>query len=198
MFARVWARMSARVGSSRQRAALLAGLTGEVVEVGAGDGRNFRHYQPGVTHVIAVEPEPYLRALAAEQARRAPVRVTVLDGTAESLPLGDASVQGVVASLVLCSVPDQAVALAEVGRVLEPGGELRFFEHVVAGHRIGRALQDRLDSSGVWPHLAAGCHLSRDTIAAIAAAGFEVQQLRRFTSGPGSLGLPFVLGSARR
>jgi hypothetical protein len=83
-------------------------------------------------------------------------------------------------------------------RILMPGGELRFFEHVVAQRSLGKAVQAGLDGSGVWPCLAAGCHLSRDTVAAIGAAGFTVEQIRRFTSGPGRLGVPFVLGVARR
>jgi len=198
VFARVWARISGQVGSDRRRAQLLAGLRGRVLEVGAGDGRNFAHYPPGVGEVLAVEPEPYLRRLAQAAARAAPVPVTVLDGTAEALALADASLQAVVSSLVLCSVADQRVALAELHRVLAPGGELRFFEHVIARRRVGRALQAGLDGSGIWPRLGAGCHLSRDTLAAIAAAGFTVEQLRRFSSGPGPLGVPFVLGSARR
>ena len=197
VFARVWSRISGRVGSSSQRSALLAGLRGQVLEVGAGDGRNFAHYPPEVSEVLAVEPEPYLRRLATAAARSAPVQITVIDGTAETLPLDDDSVHGAVSSLLLCSVSEQHVALAELQRVLAPGGELRFFEHVVAGHRLGRAVQSGLDACGLWPRLGAGCHLSRDTIAAISAAGFDVEEVRRFNSGPGSLGIPFVLGSAR-
>jgi hypothetical protein len=99
---------------------------------------------------------------------------------------------------VLCSVTDQRTALAELHRVLVPGGELRFFEHVVAEQRLGRAVQAGLDGSGVWPQLGAGCHLTRDTVAAISGAGFDVERIRRFTSGPGGLGIPFVLGAARQ
>lgn len=198
VFARVWSRISGTVGSDRRRVQLLAGLRGQVLEVGAGDGRNFAHYPPEVREVLAVEPEPYLRRRAREAARTAPVPVTVLDGSAEALAFEDGSVHGVVSSLVLCSVSDQQLALAELRRVLAPDGELRFFEHVLARRRLGRALQAGLDGSGVWPRLGAGCHLSRDTLGAIAAAGFTVEQLRRFSSGPGPLGLPFVLGSARR
>jgi AhpD family alkylhydroperoxidase len=198
VFARVWSHISGKVGSDKQRSELLAGLRGRVLEVGAGDGRNFAHYPPEVSEVLAVEPEPYLRRLAADAAGVAPVPVTVFDGTAELLPHEDGVFDSVVSSLVLCSVIDQEIALAELHRVLTPGGELRFFEHVIAGRGLGKAVQAGLDGSGVWPHLGAGCHLARDTVGAIAAAGFKVERVRRFTSGPGPLGIPFVLGTARR
>jgi SAM-dependent methyltransferase len=190
VFARVWSRISGTVGSDRQRSEMLAGLTGQVLEVGAGDGRNFRHYPATVSAVLAIEPEPYLRRLASDAAAAMPTSITVIDGTAELLPSDDDAFDSVVTSLVLCSVSDQRVALAELHRVLRGGGELRFFEHVLA--------ERSLDGSGIWPRLGGGCHLTRDTLQAITAAGFTIERLRRFNSGPGSFGVPFVLGSARR
>jgi SAM-dependent methyltransferase len=192
VFARAWSSVLGRNAMGwRERGALVEGLRGRVLEVGAGDGLNFEHYDARVEEVVAVEPEPHLRARAV--ARRAP-RVTVVDGVAEALPAQDGTFDAVVACLVLCSVADQARALAEARRVLRPGGELRFYEHVAAAPgSAGRAVQRGLDRSGAWPRLAAGCHLARDTEAAIAAAGFTIEAARRFRVGL----LPHVAGVAR-
>ena len=189
-----------RQGAAEHRQRLLAGLTGRVVEVGAGDGGNFGCYPAGVTGVVAVEPEPYLRERATEAAATAPVPVEVVDGVADRLPLDDASVDAAVASLVLCSVPDQPAALAELRRVLRPGGELRFYEHVAADTTGLRRLQAVADRT-LWPLVLAGCHTGRDTVAAIGAAGFEVEELDRFRFPEGaraSPAAPHVLGRARR
>jgi SAM-dependent methyltransferase len=199
VFARTWAAVGSGVAGWRDREALVTGLSGRVVEVGAGDGLNFEHYPASVTELIAVEPEPRLRARAAERAQaRGGMTLSVVDGTAEALPAADGSVDAVVACLVLCSVTDQAVALAEMRRVLRPGGQLRFHEHVIAHHRAGAAVQRALDRTGVWPHLAAGCHLARDTESAIRAAGFTIAELRRFGLGVGPLSVPHVGGRATR
>lgn len=121
-----------RRGGRGHRQRLVKGLTGEVLEVGAGNGLNFAHYPKGVTGVVAVEPEPYLRDLAVRNAERTEVPIQVVAGAAGRLPMDEASVDAAVTSPVRCSVPDQTVALRELRRVLRPGGELRFFEHVVA------------------------------------------------------------------
>jgi ubiquinone/menaquinone biosynthesis C-methylase UbiE len=200
LFARFFNRFSAmlekEIGPHRDE--LLAGLAGRVVEIGAGNGMNFRHYPATVEEVVAVEPEPYMRAKAHEAAQSAPVRVTVLDGTADALPLPDDAVDVAIASLVLCSVPDPAAALAELRRVLKPGGELRFLEHVVSRRPRKASMQHRLDDSGLWPRLGGGCHCARDTAATIAAAGFEVERVRSFDVGPAwGHTSPHVLGAAR-
>jgi ubiquinone/menaquinone biosynthesis C-methylase UbiE len=196
-FARFWKLVAPGAMSSRDRTELLAGLRGEVIEVGAGTGVNFAHYPSAVTRVIAVEPEPHLRAEAAKAAAHAPVPVEVVDGTAESLPVDDATRDGAVCSLVLCSVTDQAAALAELRRVLRPGGELRFYEHVVAHRERPAALQRWLDRSGIWPQFGAGCHVSRDTLTAIEASGLALERQRRFMSGLGPFALPHIAGVAR-
>jgi len=202
IFARVYARLSRgmeRQGTADHRRRLLAGLTGRVIEVGAGNGLNFAHYPQTVAEVVAVEPEPYLRGLATAAARRAPVPVQVVDGTADRLPAGDGTFDAGVVSLVLCSVPDQDRALAELLRVIRPGGELRIFEHVRAD-TPGLARVQRLVDP-VLPLVGGGCHASRDTLAAIAAAGFEISHYERFRFPDGRFPFPtspHVLGVARR
>ena len=200
IFARIYTRFAPREderGQAENRRELLAGLSGRVVEVGAGTGLNFAHYPEAVTEVVAVEPEPYLRARATETAASAPVPVRVLDGVADDLPLEPGSVDAGVVSLVLCSVPDQDSALAELHRVIRPGGELRFYEHVVSNRESRRRFQRVMDAT-VWPRVAGGCHMTRDTRGAIDRAGFIVQRSRRFPFPPGKIGLPHILGSARR
>jgi ubiquinone/menaquinone biosynthesis C-methylase UbiE len=191
------ARREDKAGNAENRRELLARLKGTVVEVGAGIGSNFEHYPQTVTEVIAIEPEPFLRRRAQAAAATAPVPVRVVDGVADELPLEDGSVDAGLASLVLCSVPDQAAALAELYRVIKPGGELRFYEHVISNRESHRRLQRFLDAT-FYPRVAGGCHLTRDTRPAIEAAGFIVQRSRRFPFPPGVLGLPHILGSARR
>ncbi|MGH9030496.1 MAG: class I SAM-dependent methyltransferase [Acidimicrobiia bacterium] len=202
VFARIYARLGKAAeakGAAEHRVECLAGLTGRVIEVGAGNGLNFRHYPTSVTEVVAVEPEPYLRDRAAEAGKSAPVAVTVVDGTADQLPASDSSFDAGVASLVLCSVADQASALGELRRVIRPGGELRFYEHVVSERPRLARVQRALDRT-IWPIVGGGCHASRDTLAAITAAGFEIDQCRsfEFRPAPAIPTAPHVLGVARR
>lgn len=196
LFARFWDRVAPRVVSDDARRELLAGLSGAVVEIGAGNGANFSHYPVGVTAVCAVEPEPVLRTRAADRARTAPVPVEVVDATAESLPADDDTFDGAVCCLVLCSVRDQRAALRELQRVVRPGGEVRFYEHVAARDRR-RRVQRFLDSTGIWPSLGGGCHLARDTAAELAATGFTVERSQEFEVGVGRLTIPHIMGVAR-
>jgi len=198
MFERFGPQMD-KAGAGKHREELLAGLSGRVIEVGAGTGLNFKRYPASVTEVLAVEPEDHLRGVATKAAADAPVSITVVDGTAGALPAEDGSFDAAVASLVLCSVRDLPKALAEMHRVVRPGGELRFYEHVRSEHRVLGAMQRALDV--VWPHLLGGCHTSRDTAAAIRAAGFEVERIRAFTFRPMVMAAPVaphIIGSARR
>jgi ubiquinone/menaquinone biosynthesis C-methylase UbiE len=200
-FARVWERMASALeskGAAEHRAELLADLSGRVIEVGAGTGLNFKYYPHGVTEVVAVEPEPYLRQLAEAAAASASVPVTVVDGDAEHLPSEDAAFDAAVASLVLCSVPVQSLALAELYRVIRPGGDLRFYEHVLAKNPRWAKRQRR--AAPIWRHLGGGCNPDRDTRTAIAAAGFETEQCRELLFSPtwtAKLTAPHILGRAR-
>src|SRR4051812_9278328 len=166
-------------GAAEHRQELLAGLSGRVLELGCGNGLNFEHYPPEVSEVVAVEPEPTLRAAATEEAGRTAVTVRVVDGLADALPAEDGSFDAAVTSLVLCSVPDQGVALAELRRVLRPGGELRFYEHVQANEQPLASILSFADRT-FWPRIGGGCHPARRTGDAIAAAGFEIETCRRF------------------
>jgi ubiquinone/menaquinone biosynthesis C-methylase UbiE len=204
VFARLWARGAAAAesrGAAELRDRLLADVAGRVVEVGAGSGTNFAHYPPAVTEVLAVEPEPHLRALAAEAAARAPVPVTVVDGVASALPADDRAFDEAVVSLVLCSVPDQTAPLAELRRVLRPGGRLHVWEHVRAS-TAGLARTQRVLDATVWPVFGGGCHTGRDTVGAIQGAGFTFERLELFDFPQLRINVnptkPHVLGTAVR
>jgi ubiquinone/menaquinone biosynthesis C-methylase UbiE len=202
LFARMYARMAVQFeakGGAEHRGEMLAGASGRVIEVGAGTGLNFRHYPDTVTEVLAVEPEAFLRAKAERASARSTVPVRVVPGTADVLPADDETFDVAVASLVLCSVPDQAHALAEIRRVLRPGGELRFYEHIRSHNPKFARRQHRADY--IWPHTAGGCHTARATDDAIEQAGFVVESKRYFTFRPSLLTYPVsphVIGVARR
>ena len=182
VFARAFPAMSRAMeagGIADRRTPLLAGLAGEVIDIGAGTGANFRHYPAAVSRVLAVEPEPRLRAKARAAAEDVPVPIEVTGGVASSLPVGDASYDAAVVCFVLCSVADPGAALAEIRRVLRPGGRLWFLEHVRADSPGLRRTQRVLDAT-VWPRMFGGCHLGRDTGAAIARAGFTISAFEEF------------------
>jgi len=200
LFARFFNRfaglMERELGERRRE--LLAGLSGRVLEVGAGNGMNFRHYPATVDEVVALEPEPYLRSKAELAAREAAVKVGVGSAAAYPLPLEGESVDAAVTSLVLCTVPDPQAALAELRRVLKPGAELRFMEHVRSDRPRKARVQDWSDRSRIWPRMAGGCHCARNTVAAIEAAGFEIESVRDFGLGPSwGITYPHVIGVAR-
>ena len=202
VFARVYAKVAEiaeRRGGAEHRRKLLAGLSGRVIEVGAGSGANFPYYPDTVSEVVAVEPEPYLRERAQRAATDACAPIHVREGAAGELPGEARSFDAGVAALVLCTVPDQSAALAELFRVIRPAGELRFYEHVVA-HPKWEARFQRLADATIWPRCAGGCHLARDTTTAIERAGFQIETCERFPFSPSPLlpADPHVLGVARR
>ena len=196
-YARFYARLARaedRAGVAEHRRELVAGLRGRVLELGAGTGLSFAHYPAAVEQLVAVEPEPTMRSHAAKAAAEVALDIELVDGTADALPAPDAAFDAVVVSQVLCSVPSQAGALAELRRVLRPGGELRFYEHVASPREPGRLVQRALDAT-VWPPTMGGCHVARDTEAAIVAAGFIPREVRRFRFGP-TPAAPHILGVA--
>jgi ubiquinone/menaquinone biosynthesis C-methylase UbiE len=202
IFARIYdrgVRDADKRGGEEHRRELLGGLAGRVIEVGAGNGINFPHYPAEVSEVVAIEPEDYLRTRAEEAAAKSQVAVRVLDGLADSVPADDGSFDAAVVSLMLCSVPDQERALGELRRVLRPGGELRFYEHVLANSESFARAQ-RL-AAPVWRRVSGGCNLNRDTGAAIERAGFRIERCRRFPFRPcfvAALAAPHILGVARK
>jgi SAM-dependent methyltransferase len=184
------------LGGADHRRRLVEQATDAVLEIGAGTGRNLPLYRTA-TRVVALEPGPGMRARANHAAQAARVPVEVIDGTAEHPPFPDAAFDTVVASLVLCTVPDLAQTLAEARRVLRPGGTFRFYQHVRADDPRLARWQDRLERP--WGWLAGGCHPNRDVVAAITAAEFRMLELDRFDFQiMPPLVRPHVLGVAQR
>jgi ubiquinone/menaquinone biosynthesis C-methylase UbiE len=202
IFARFLARVTERAEGTEEdeiRRELLAGLSGRVIELGCGRGPNFRLYPDTVSELVAVEPEDYLREKAAGAAACSGRPIRLVDALAGELPFEDGSFDAAVAAQVLCSVPSQAEALAELRRVLRPGGELRFYEHVISTQP--RYARFQRVAGRVTPHIAGGCHPDRDTGGAIDQAGFEIEHCRRFTFRNSPFDLPVaprILGAARR
>lgn len=188
--------MDARGGASH-RAQLLREVSGEVVEVGAGTGATFPHYGSRVTHVVAVEPDSELRAVASSVALGTAIPIDVVDGTADKLPVAATSCDWVVCSLVLCSVPSQGSALAEIMRVLKPGGRLAFYEHVRSDSRLIGVVEDVLTPA--WSAVAGGCHPNRSTLESLVAAGFEIEDVSRFGFSPHPISpqVAHISGTAR-
>jgi ubiquinone/menaquinone biosynthesis C-methylase UbiE len=198
LFARLYDPLMAsmeRRGLTRERARLLADARGDVVELGAGTGLNLPHY-PADARLVLTEPTPEMAVrLRARVVRERPT-ARVVEAGAESLPLPDASADVVVSTLVLCTVADPERALAEVRRVLRPGGRLLLFEHVATGGGWGR-VQRAFEP--VQRFCARGCHLTRDTRAALQRAGFDTREVQdtRMPGAPPPL-RPAIAGSALR
>jgi ubiquinone/menaquinone biosynthesis C-methylase UbiE len=173
----------------------LRAASGRVLEVGAGTGHNVDHYPATVEELVLSDPSAASLARAGRRLAQAARRGTCVEAPAERLPFDDASFDTVVSTAVLCTVADPAAALAEIRRVLRPGGQLLFSEHVRADDPSLARWQDRLE--GVWRVVAGGCHPNRDTLAAIEASGLEVVELERGEL-PASLALvrPLITGRA--
>lgn len=199
-FARLWTTMSSREPESlrRLRRENLAGLSGRVLEVGAGTGTNFEFYPDTVTEVVAVEPERRLAALAQQAADRAAIPVTVTSDTVEHFA-DTQPFDAVVCSLVLCSVEDPKSVVEQLLSRLKPGGELRYLEHVAGPGARGRL--QRFADATFWPRLLGNCHTHRHTEETIAGAGFRITGARREWTFPRWAPVPvaeFAIGVAVR
>lgn len=168
-------------GLGELRRGVLRGLRGRILEVGIGTGRNLPLYGPGVDSLTGIDPDEHMLSQAEKRTRNVPFPVGLVPAPAEELPFGDGSFDAVVSTLVFCTVQDPSRALGEVRRVLERGGEFRLLEHVRAEREPFGWLQEK--ATPLWKHVAGGCHLDRDTIAAVREAGFEVEREERYLGG---------------
>ena len=178
VFAALYDRVMAEVednGLRDKRAALLAGATGAVLEVGAGTGANAALYPAGLERLVLAEPEAPMATRLRDRVASERPDAEVLQAPAEALPFADATFDTVVATLVLCTVGDPARATAELRRVLKPGGRLLLIEHMRSGDPGSARWQDRLEP--VWRRVGHGCVCNRDTRAQLAAAGFDTSAL---------------------
>ncbi|HUQ08154.1 MAG TPA: class I SAM-dependent methyltransferase [Kofleriaceae bacterium] len=165
-------------GMSEWRSRLVADLTGDILEIGAGTGLMFPHYRAGA-RVTALEPDAAFAALAAPRVAAAAANITIVSGTAEALPGPSRSRDGAVVGLVLCSVPNPVAALGELARVLRPGAPLRLVEHVRSPHAVAGVLMRA--ANPLWLALnAQGCNMHRDPLPAIREAGFLVERVEPF------------------
>ncbi|WP_428390949.1 class I SAM-dependent methyltransferase [Lichenicoccus sp.] len=177
------------------RRRVIGAAEGRVLEVGIGSGLNLPLYGAATSSVIGLEPSAELLRMARERAAAAAVPVELLEASAEAMPLDDASIDTVVTTWTLCSIPDAPRALREMQRVLKPGGALLFVEHGRAPEPAVARWQDRLDP--IWQRLAGGCHLNRRIDDLISQSGFRLDRLTH-ASLPGPRTHTFLYeGSAR-
>jgi ubiquinone/menaquinone biosynthesis C-methylase UbiE len=187
---------SEEAGLRDKRRELLARASGRPVEIGAGTGVNIELYPDSVTELVLTEPDPHMRTQLATKLAGIGRRAEVLDTPGEHLPLPDASVDTVVATLVFCTIPEPQAALDEIARVLKPEGRLLFLEHVRASDPKSARWQDRLERP--WGWFGRGCHPNRDTLAAISGSAFELSEIEQgeFPKAP-PIVRPLVVGEAR-
>jgi len=166
------------------RREVVTAASGRVLEVGVGSGLNFPHYDKQVEIVLGIDPSPRLLAMARQRAAAAEgIHADLLLGSATEIPLADNTVDTVVMTWTLCSIPDPLVALHEMRRVLKPDGRLLFVEHGLSPEPGVERWQHRL--TPVWRHFAGGCHLDRKVDDLIRSAGFDLTKLRtEYARGP--------------
>jgi len=156
------------------RKRIAAAAEGRVLEIGIGSGLNLAFYQ-SASEILGLEPSPRLAAMAEQAARHREVPVRLIKGSAETIPLDSHSVDTVVTTWTLCSIPQASLALSEMRRVLKPNGQLLFAEHGRSPDENVRKWQDRL--TPVWKRIGGGCHLNRPIRELVESAGFSIQQL---------------------
>jgi ubiquinone/menaquinone biosynthesis C-methylase UbiE len=184
------------VGMRSRRRALLGNARGRVVEIGAGTGLNVAHYPDEVDELVLTEPDASMRRRLTRRVQRNGRIARIVDAPAERLPFADASVDTVVSTLVLCTVPDPEHTLGEISRVLRPGGQLLFLEHVRASSRFLAACQDYLFRP--WRGFAGGCYCNRPTAELMAACGFAVAADDDVWRGMPAIVHPLIVGRATR
>lgn len=155
------------------RERIMTQAKGRVLEIGVGSGLNLPLYTNRATEVLGLEPHPKLLTMASQKAGNVPS--SLIEGSAESIPLGDASVDTVVTTWTLCTIPDVVIALTEMRRVLKPNGHLLFVEHGLSSDENVRTWQNRL--TPIWRRIAGGCHLNRPIATLVERAGFHVSQM---------------------
>lgn len=177
------------MGLRRQRARLAEAATGRVLEMGVGTGLNLVHFT-NATEIVGIDPDPHMLKRAARRAPRAPcpVHLELLAGEDMHFPTDEFDT--VVISLILCTIPDPAMALREAHRVLKPDGSLIFLEHIRSPHQNTARFQDWI--TPYWQRVSGGCHPNRSTLETIACTGFEITRLWRSKSGS------IVQGEARK
>lgn len=168
---------------AKYRHEVVAAASGRALEVGVGSGLNFPHYSKQVKIVFGIDPSPLLLAIARRRAAAAGVGVALVQGSATAIPLADHSVDTVVMTWTLCSIPEPLTALREMRRVLKPGGRLLFVEHGLSPEPSVERWQHRL--TPMWRHIAGGCHLDRKMDDLIRSAGFDLKDQRtEYARGP--------------
>lgn len=166
-----------------QRMKVVPEAEGRVLEVGFGSGRNLRFYDPGKVELLfALEPDDHIRKLARRRIAQSPLKIEFLDLPGEEIPLADASVDTVVITFTLCTIPGVAQAVEQMRRVLKPGGRLLFAEHGLGPDDKTRRLQRRVEP--YWKPLAGGCHLTRRPPDVLQANGFKVEHQEAWPEAP--------------
>jgi ubiquinone/menaquinone biosynthesis C-methylase UbiE len=177
------------------RERVIGAAEGRVLEIGVGSGMNLPFYRPPVREVLALEPAPRLVTMARRASRAASIPINFLEASAEAIPLEKHSVDTIVTTWTLCSIPQATTALADMRRVLRPGGKLLFAEHGLAPDESVRRWQDRL--TPVWRRIAGGCHLNRPIRSMIEGAGFRIDRIETgYIPGPKPMTFMYE-GSAR-